>query len=317
MKAIKLCLSLLSVTSVLGLGTKYHLNPDKVYGKGPAFEQKVRDEFAERNSHLNGYAELVESNYTQKLDHFNNTETRTWPMRWLIDNSSYDATNGTILFYAGNEGGIYTFYNNSGFMTETLAKEMNATVIFAEHRYYGTSMPFGADSFKKENLRWLNVQQVMEDYVALLDQIKMDIPSLANKATIAFGGSYGGMLAAWMRMKYPHKIQGALASSAPVLWFRGAVDANAYTRVASKVIKSYGEDCYGNYSRGFYDLTNMQYDSTKYQKINDIFNLCKVPTKASDINNLIASISDSLGTMAMVNYPYDTNFVNPLPAWPQ
>ena len=31
---------------------------------------------------------------------------------------------------------------------------------------------------------------------------------------------------------------------------------------------------------------------------------------------LIGYISDSIGTMAMVNYPYETNFVNPLPAWP-
>jgi lysosomal Pro-X carboxypeptidase len=27
-------------------------------------------------------------------------------------------------------------------------------------------------------------------------------------------------------------------------------------------------------------------------------------------------LSDSLGTMAMVNYPYATSFINPLPAWP-
>ena len=27
-------------------------------------------------------------------------------------------------------------------------------------------------------------------------------------------------------------------------------------------------------------------------------------------------MSDDLGTMAMVNYPYATNFVNQLPAWP-
>jgi lysosomal Pro-X carboxypeptidase len=147
--------------------------------------------------------------------------------------------------------------------------------------------------------------------------LKEQYPSLQGKAVIAFGGSYGGMLAAWMRMKYPHKIQGALASSAPVLWFRGKVNANAYTIVASDVIKSYGEDCYGNYSRGFYDLTNMMYDSTKYQKVKEIFNLCTVPKNASEINDLIGSLSDSIGTMAMVNYPYPTNFVNPLPAWPQ
>jgi len=35
------------------------------------------------------------------------------------------------------------FYENSGFVTHTLAQQYNALVLFAEHRYFGESMPFG------------------------------------------------------------------------------------------------------------------------------------------------------------------------------
>jgi len=69
----------------------------------------------------------------------------------------------------------------------------------------------------------------------VIDYFK-DTYNFQNSPVIAFGGSYGGMLAAWMRMKYPNYIQGAIASSAPILWFDGMIDPNAYTTIASNVI---------------------------------------------------------------------------------
>jgi len=70
---------------------------------------------------------------------------------------------------------------------------------------------------------------------------------MQDRAVIAFGGSYGGMLAAWMRMKYPQHIQGAIASSAPILWFEGATDPSAFTEIASNAIKKMGgQDCYNS-----------------------------------------------------------------------
>lgn len=74
----------------------------------------------------------------------------------------------------------------------------------------------------------------MEDYVDLVENQIRPFYNTTDKACIVFGGSYGGMLAAWLRMKYPHVFQGSLAASAPFLEFEGAPSAP---------IDLYGEIC--------------------------------------------------------------------------
>ena len=160
------------------------------------------------------------------IDHFDSKgESAKFKMRYLVDKTYWDPETGPILFYSGNEGDVYSFYDNTGFMTETVASETKGLVIFAEHRYFGVSYPFEPSvAFTPENNIYLTVEQVMEDYVDLVAFIRTEY-NMADKACITFGGSYGGMLSAWLRMKYPHVFQGALAASAPFLSFRGAPSA--------------------------------------------------------------------------------------------
>lgn len=109
------------------------------------------------------------------------------------------------MFYAGNEGDIEGFYDNTGFVTTTLAEKYGALVVYGEHRYFGHSFPSQfskEDAFKEGNNAYLTVENTMMDYVELIKQVRKDY-NADDKAVIVFGGSYGGMLAAWLRMKFP------------------------------------------------------------------------------------------------------------------
>jgi len=98
-----------------------------------------------------------------------------------------------------------------------LAPQLGAAVIYGEHRYYGKSLPFGAASLQPENLVHLTMENAMADYVRGLlwarDSFGITGP------VIAFGCSYGGMLTAWFKFRYPQHVFAAVASPPPVLLY--------------------------------------------------------------------------------------------------
>lgn len=66
-----------------------------------------------------------------------------------------------------------------------------------------------------DNLRYLSSRQALAD-LAHFRTVVGEARGLANRKWVAFGGSYPGSLAAWFRLKYPHLVHAAVATSAPV-----------------------------------------------------------------------------------------------------
>lgn len=63
----------------------------------------------------------------------------------------------------------------------------------------------------------MNSEQALADLAYFILKMKQKYNLTENSRWIAFGGSYPGSLAAWMREKYPHLIHGSVSSSGPLL----------------------------------------------------------------------------------------------------
>lgn len=142
--------------------------------------------------------------FDQTLDHF--SESTTFRQRYVVNDADY-REGGPGFLYVGGEGAFNDSLVSTGLVAE-LAKEHGGAVYGLEHRYYGTSHPFG--DLSVANLRFLSSDQALEDLKSFTDGVGR------HRRWFLVGSSYSGALAAWARQKYPRVFYGALASSAPI-----------------------------------------------------------------------------------------------------
>ncbi|EMS59622.1 Lysosomal Pro-X carboxypeptidase [Triticum urartu] len=231
-----------------------------------------------------------------RRDHFNAAPAsyRTFPQRYLVNGTYWGGKTAPVFVYAGNEGNIELFTNNTGFMWE-LAPRFRAMLVFIEHRYYGRSVPFGSEeaAFRNTSTAGANL-------------------SAPLAPVVVFGGSYGGMLAAWMRMKYPHVVIGAVASSAPILSFYGMADPYAFYDIISNDFKSESKNCHDVLMNSWKELDKALSNDAGRAQLNSTFKMCRGST--------VEAIPDLLDTAivysAMTDYPTESGFLTPLPAYP-
>ncbi|XP_072987713.1 uncharacterized protein [Typha latifolia] len=252
--------------------------------------------------------------FRQRLDHFSFVDSPDFEQRYLVGRADEWGRSGPIFFYCGNEGDIEWFAANTGFVWE-IAPRFSALVVFAEHRYYGKSMPFGSTEKaynNSESLAYLTAVQALADYAILLTDLKRNLSS-EDSPVVLFGGSYGGMLAAWMRLKYPHIAIGALASSAPILQFEDIVPPETFYDIVSNDFRRESESCFKTIKDSWGVLESQGKGRDGLVSLSTTFRMCRNLNNTEELSDWLNS---AYSYLAMVDYPYASDFLMPLPANP-
>lgn len=191
---------------------------------------------------------------TDDLSDGANSGQQTFKLKYLYDYSLYKS-GGPIFFHCGGQesaeaaarrivsGPVNLFLRVMKHMMPIqrlladTAAQFHAALVWAEHRYYGESLPFGNESSEVcatilthhptdtnkrpspfqglSRLRFLGVKQVLADYALLINDIRGQLSSLNGTQmhaqdipVIAYGYGYGGNLATWLRLKHPNAVHG-------------------------------------------------------------------------------------------------------------
>eukprot|EP00943_MAST-04B_sp_MAST-4B-sp1_P004020 g4020.t1 len=159
---------------------------------------------------------------TQRQDHFDGSNPNTWKQAYYV-NDTFWKGEGPVFLCVGGEGPPLTQKVTVDSVHCSNAvdwlEETGALFFAVEHRYYGchnmSACP--VDNFDNviESLKFLSSRQALAD-LANFHTFATEKYNLSGKKWVSWGGSYPGMLAGWFRLKFPHLVHAAVASSAPV-----------------------------------------------------------------------------------------------------
>lgn len=278
-----------------------------------------------------GAANCTTRFFANTVDHFSarvppeNNGAVTWRQRVLVCDAFWSGiATGSIFFYTGNEGDVTLYANNSGLMWEN-AQAAGALLLFAEHRYFGQSWPLSGDpAASLRHMEYLSAQQALADFAVVIAAVRTEMgPGGADVPAVAFGGSYGGVLSALFRAKYPGSVAGAISASAPLRAFPGqlpAWDSGAYyARVTATASEAGGcpAACAANVRALWAPLFTDAASAGGRARLSAAFRTCAPLASADDGLALAFWVRNAFDALAMGNYNFPSSYIAPdLPAYP-
>jgi lysosomal Pro-X carboxypeptidase len=176
-------------------------------------------------------------------------------------------------------------------------------------------------------MSFCTTQQALADFATLIRALKAEY-SAPDAAVVAFGGSYGGMLAAWFRIKYPNVVAGAIAASAPI-WGLPLTHPtpDQYAVAISRGVSAAGgatDTCFDNLAAAMVLLSEFGKTESGRAQMSKAFRTCSPLKTVDDVQNLLNWAQGCWFDMAEGNYPFPSTYITynvgpgyfPLPAWP-
>ncbi|KAI0718395.1 peptidase S28 [Cerioporus squamosus] len=241
--------------------------------------------------------------FDQVIDHSQHDSSGTFKQQYRLNTTTFKE-GGPILFYQSPETSVLSCADKT--VLAEWAQELGGMVATLEHRYFGSSLPFGNGSYTTENLQHFTLENVMADAVTFMDFVKKNVTGAEASKAIVVGGSYGGLLSAVFRQNYPDVFFGAWSVAGP---FRGFGDADEAGPEAFNWF-NYAQNIYARQSLETFTRIDQAFarvysclDSGSDSTIKTSLSLCSTPTNVSaDRVTLISWLTSAYVKLAQLNH---------------
>uniref|UniRef100_A0A1L8EGF3 Putative serine protease n=1 Tax=Haematobia irritans TaxID=7368 RepID=A0A1L8EGF3_HAEIR len=242
-----------------------------------AFQNIFNRLHKEPGPEIKARANVVTLTIEQKLDHFDENETRTWNMRYMANDEFYEE-GGPLFIYVGGEWQISPGYISGGHFYD-MAQEHKGYLFYTEHRFYGQSYPVSA--MTNENMKYLHVRQALADLAHFIRTMKATIPGMSNSKVILAGGSYSATMVTWFKKLYPDLATGCWASSAPL---HAKANFFEYKEIMGQSITLVGgETCHQRIKHGIAEMESM-FENKRGAEVKAMLRLCNSFNENSDLD---------------------------------
>ncbi|XP_055545770.1 putative serine protease K12H4.7 [Wyeomyia smithii] len=237
--------------------------------------------------------QISEHFFTTSVDHFHAQNTEQWTLRYIASTENY-LPGGPILIFLGGIRPIVPEMIDETTLIYEMAQQWNGALFAFESRFYGQSRV--TEDLSTENLSLLSTDQILADLAEFVTYVKREHIEDETARVLVAGTEFGGSLATWFRVRYPHLGNAAWASSAfttAVLNFQDFSEAWGDT-----LIEHGSQECYNEIFVAFHVLQNM-IDLGRADLMYEKFNIC-TPIDPEDTHQIQHFFAVLMATVELV-----------------